>query len=134
MRGWFGGSSTEGALSVEDDDLVVVAESGDEAQASSAALSSPSWRKDDEVVLRHVLILPDDRVAEASDIAALDGYLCRRLGPDPADDSAEVIALSRVQMIDAMHLSQERSRMASLGSRCGGEVVGWQVLQRPSRV
>ena len=42
-----------------------------------------------------------------------------------------VLVLARVQLLDAMHLSQERSRMASLGSRHGGFAREWAVLQRP---
>jgi hypothetical protein len=36
-----------------------------------------------------------------------------------------------VQLIDALHVSQERSRMAGLTQRLGGSAAGWQVLQPP---
>jgi len=129
LRDRFGASDQVRPLHVDDPDLIVVAESADEAQASSAALASTAWRPDDEVVLRHVLRVPAAHLDDVSATAALDGYVC-----EPLDAGDPVtIAVARVQLIDAMHLSQERSRMASLGSRRGGHVVGWQVLQRAPR-
>lgn len=133
-----------------DEDLPVVVACTDDAASSSALLESSSWRPDDQVVVRHVLVLPTDRVAEATGLAALDRY--QVLDPTVLDDAAisdpgisdpgisdpalpaghGLVVLARVQLLDALHLSQERSRMASLGSRHGGRVVGWQILQRPS--
>ncbi|UVF80528.1 hypothetical protein [Gordonia mangrovi] len=126
-----------GLTGVDDPDLIVVAESGDDAVASSAALASSAWRAGDEVVLRHVLRLPERRVADAIATAALDGY--RPVDPSADDDSSAdtagtgevIVLLARVQLLDAVHLSQERSRMASLGSRHSGEALRWQVLQPP---
>ncbi len=139
VRNLFRHGAVDDPLDCADTTLVVVAESGDEAAASSAVLATSAWRADEEVVLRHVLQLPAQRVSDAVATAALSGY--RRLdsgpdaGPDVADantaDPTVTVLLARVQMLDAVHLSQERSRMASLGSRHGGLVVGWQVLQRP---
>ncbi|GAB90435.1 hypothetical protein GORHZ_102_00620 [Gordonia rhizosphera NBRC 16068] len=139
MRNLFRPAAVDEPLDRADTSLVVVAESGDEAEASSAVLATSAWRVDEEVVLRHVLRLPAQRVPDAVATAALSGY--RRLdsgpdvGPEVADanmaDPTVTVTLARVQMLDAVHLSQERSRMASLGSRHGGLVVGWQVLQRP---
>ncbi|MCZ4534943.1 hypothetical protein P9A14_14925 [Gordonia hongkongensis] len=114
----------------------VVARSDDDAIASSVALDASSWRAADEVILRHVVEVPSDRRADAAAVAALDGYESvddERWGPRPAprDDRLVVLVLARVQLLDAMHLSQERSRMASLGSRHGGFAREWAVLQRP---
>ncbi|ATD71442.1 MULTISPECIES: hypothetical protein [Gordonia] len=128
-----GGTAPLGLL----DEVVVVAGSDDDAIASSVALDESSWRGEEEVILRHDLELPADRVSDAAAVAALDGYEVvgdDRWGPRPeaGDDRLEVLVLARVQLLDAMHLSQERSRMASLGSRHGGIARRWSVLQRPA--
>ncbi|WP_308221071.1 hypothetical protein [Gordonia sp. ABSL49_1] len=133
LRSRFGGAGPVAPLSVDDADLVVVAGSDDDAVASSTALAESSWRPDDEVVLRHILRLPVHRSAEAVSIAALDGYVRVEQGGGSisGDDGHALVVLARVQQLDAMHLSQERSRMASLGSRHGGVALCWHVLQRP---
>lgn len=113
-----------------------------------------------EVVLRHLLVIPPDAVDEVVATAAQDHYVRvdhSRLdepGPEPGpartDTDAglegfdpEVVAdapnategrvtllLARTQLIDAMHCSQERSRVAGLAARHNGDVVGWQILGR----
>ncbi|MBD0860053.1 hypothetical protein IA539_02350 [Gordonia sp. zg691] len=118
------------------DDVVTVAGSDDDAVASSAALDASSWRSEEEVILRHDLELPPGRLDDAVAVAALDGYEVisdGRWGPAPAASAAgyAVVVVARVQRLDAMHLSQERSRMASLGSRHDGVARSWAVLQRP---
>jgi hypothetical protein len=42
---------------------------------------------------------------------------------------ARVLVLQRVQVLDALHCSQERSRMAGLAQRRGGVALGWEALQ-----
>ncbi|MGC5256848.1 hypothetical protein ACPXCG_10890 [Gordonia sp. DT218] len=137
MRQRLSGRGSGGApLGVDDADLIVVAESDDETVASSAVLDESAWRAGDDVVLRHMLRVPAARADDAVATAALDGY--QRLDDDAlgrtvaggADDTV-VVVLARRQTLDAMHLSQERSRMAGLGARHGGTVLRWQVLQRP---
>ncbi|WP_373290006.1 hypothetical protein [Longimycelium tulufanense] len=41
------------------------------------------------------------------------------------------LVATRVQMLDALHCAQERSRMAGLAQRLGGEALGWDALQTP---
>ncbi|MEE3852411.1 hypothetical protein VZC37_18875 [Gordonia sp. LSe1-13] len=135
------GRRHQDALDTDAAELVVVAESDDDAAASSVVLDRSSWRPEDEVVLRHVLRLPASRLDDAVATAALDGYTSVVVDQRTTDTNAEptgdgesglvVVHLARVQMLDAVHLSQERSRMASLGSRHRGVVLRWQVLQRP---
>ncbi|MGV9710237.1 hypothetical protein ACWDTI_06185 [Gordonia sp. NPDC003424] len=151
LRERLGGGPGDGGIDVADTGLIVVAESVDDAAASSTVLAASAWRPEDQVVLRHALRLPADRVADAVATAGLDEY--RRVdtpahpfpdtgasgesvafgasGVSGASGSDVVVVLARVQLLDAVHLSQERSRMASLGSRHGGSVIGWQILQRP---
>ncbi len=111
-------------------DLVVVAASFDDAEASSTALArATGWRSEADAVLRHHLRIPAQEREQVCAIAAQDGYL-----PDPRTDSSspdglEEVILQRVQVLDALHLSQERSRMAGLAQRHNGTADGWDALQ-----
>lgn len=129
-----GKRKTNAELSVDDPDLVVTAECFDDAVAASTTLSDSDWREDEESVLRHLLVVPAGEVPNAVGLAAQDHY--RRVVPPSMDQESaprngELIALARVQLIDALHVSQERSRMAGLAQRHGGTVLAWQVLQPP---
>ncbi|MFT4127760.1 MAG: hypothetical protein QM662_16220 [Gordonia sp. (in: high G+C Gram-positive bacteria)] len=123
-------------LTVDDPALTLIVQSTDDAVSSATALASSTWRPGLQIVLRHVLSLPPARVAAAVEVAALDRYtqLPAQTGPKfpgvHAGLGRELVVLARVQELDALHLSQERSRMASLGSRHGGSALGWQVLGR----
>jgi hypothetical protein len=127
------------------DDLVVVASSFDDAEACSRALERSSagpspWKEADDVVLRHHLLLPSGTVEDAAAIAAQDGYALGAasvdpsvtLGPVPEVVNGVPVVLERVQVLDALHCSQERSRMAGLAQRRGGVVLGWEALQPAS--
>ena len=118
----------------------MVAASFDDAEACSGALeraadTAPRWEAGAEVVLRHHLRLPVGAVDGAVALAAQDGYT---VGSAPgnlpaagADEGRVAIVLQRTQVLDALHCSQERSRMASLAQRAGGTAVGWDALQPP---
>ncbi|MBJ8341767.1 MULTISPECIES: hypothetical protein [Antrihabitans] len=114
-------------------DLVVVASCFDDAEACSAALqraveTEPRLDPDAELLLRHHLFVPERAVSRVSEIAAQDGYL-------PAEpvlsnpDGLTAVVLQRVQRLDALHCSQERSRMAGLAQRHDGHVAGWDAMQ-----
>ena len=112
---------------------MITAESFDDAAAASTTLSASLWRSDDQAVLRHLLVVPRGEVEEVLALAAQDHY--RRVSADVPDTvevgpGQEFVALARVQLIDALHVSQERSRMAGLAQRHEGTVLAWQVLQR----
>jgi hypothetical protein len=82
-------------------------------------------------VLRHHLLLPAERIAEAARILAQDGYVLR----DVREEGTRVLVhVSRVQLLDALHCAQERSRMAGLAQRLGGDALGWDALQAPAPV
>lgn len=117
-------------------DLVVVASSFDDAEAASATLAraastAPRWDASAQAVLRHHLVLPDDQVADAVAVAGQDGYVAAE--PVPLPDvhvpDGRVLVLQRVQVLDALHCSQERSRMAGLAQRREGTALGWDALQ-----
>ncbi|MEV6900227.1 ribonuclease E inhibitor RraB [Amycolatopsis sp. NPDC051372] len=115
------------ALTPDAPGLVIVAEAFDPAVADSAVLTnSPGWVASAPAVFVHHLSLPPERVAEAAAILAQDGWELREQGPD--GDRVLVHAL-RVQVLDALHCAQERSRMAGLAQRLGGDALGWDARQ-----
>lgn len=123
LRDWLR-RQDEPALSIDDPALVVVVEAFDIAEADSAALArSPQWRADEPAVLRHHVRIPADQVERARELLSPDGWVLV---------AGDISHISRVQKLDALHCAQERSRMASLAQRLGGEALGWDALQ-PAR-
>lgn len=112
-------------------DLVVVAASFDDAEACSAALGrSGNWTADQPVVLRHYLRVPAAQRDAVQVIAAQLGYDTGSSGETASSsEDADALILRRVQILDAVHCSQERSRMTAVAHRHGGEVLGWDALQ-----
>ncbi|NKQ56529.1 hypothetical protein HFP15_26990 [Amycolatopsis sp. K13G38] len=107
--------------------LAVVAEAFEIGEADSAVLArSHSWRENEVAVLRHHLSLPAGRVAEAGGLLAQDGWELRTVSE--SEGTSRLHAL-RVQHLDALHCAQERSRMAGLAQRLGGDSLGWDALQ-----
>ena len=132
--GWFRrlfSRSTAERLDPTREDLVIVASCFDDA-----ARTSPVWTAASDVLLRHHLLLPAHEVEDAAAVAAQDDY---EVGPAagfsdsdgyrPHVDDGVPLVLQRVQVLDALHCSQERSRMAGLAQRRGGAVLGWDALQ-----
>jgi hypothetical protein len=131
VRMWrrlFGGSARE--LDPLRDDLVVVASSFDDVEACSTALDRASaLNREADAVLRHHLRLPAGQIEAACEIAGYDGYE-RAEADAPAEDLVPII-LQRVQRLDPLTCSQERSRMAGLAQRHDGVADGWDALQPP---
>ncbi|SIS20823.1 hypothetical protein [Williamsia sterculiae] len=135
LRRLFRRDRAEDDLDVDDPSLVVVAVSDDPAASSGAVLEASAFVADRQAVLRHVLVLPDRSVDAVLDLAAQAGYrptdvLPPALGAD-LDAGSRCVVLARPQLVDALHCSQERSRMAGLTARHDGEVLAWEVLQAP---
>ncbi|MGZ4518986.1 MAG: hypothetical protein ACXVX9_04970 [Mycobacteriaceae bacterium] len=123
------GSPTAEQLDPNRTDLVLVVRGFDEVEACSASLMrAVAWRQDDPAVLRHHLRLSADAVVEAIRVAAQEDYLPVEGGPGVDG----VLILQRVQQLDALHCSQERSRMVGLAQRLGGEFLGWDGMQAPA--
>jgi hypothetical protein len=122
--------SKEPELSLDTPDLHVVVKAFDPVQSDSSALAgSTAWAAERPAVLRHHLLLPSERLAEAARIVAQDGWELREVG----EESGHVIAHAlRVQRLDALHCAQERARMAGLAQRLGGHTPGWDALQPPA--
>jgi hypothetical protein len=106
--------------------LNVVAQAFDPAEADSAVLArSPRLRPGERAVLRHHLVLPEGQVETARALLAQDGWDLRVVEPgDPCRLHAR-----RAQLITALSCAQERSRMAGLAQRLGGDALGWDCLQ-----
>jgi hypothetical protein len=133
------GSGAVARLDPADPDLVVVVASFDDAEACSAALArgadpghSPvPFAVDAPALFRHHLRLPAEQVPAVLALTAQSGYT-RGVSTEVADESGTPLTLQRVQVLDAVHCSQERSRMASVAQRHGGTALGWDALQ-PAR-
>lgn len=120
-------------ITPDDPGLVPVAGSSDDAVASSAVLdAAETFDPEAQSVLRHLLELPSGQVEEVLRLVGQDNYVrvpdSGVLGHGPG---CELVAVARVQQIDALHVSQERSRMAGVTARHGGQALLWQVLQIP---
>nr|WP_083883898.1 hypothetical protein [Nocardia higoensis] len=114
-------------------DLVVVAESFDDAEACSTALDrADGLDAARPALLRHHLRVPADRVQRVCEIAAQDGYAPVPGSPTPEGEWMRLV-LWRAQPVDALRCSQERSRMAGLAQRNDGHADGWDVMQPPGR-
>ncbi|MFE3545636.1 hypothetical protein ACFXK0_21950 [Nocardia sp. NPDC059177] len=132
VRMWrrlFGGHAE--ALDPARADLIVVASSFDDVESASTALDrATELDREAEAVLRHHLRLPAEQLDAACEIAGYDGY--RRAGTSAeAVDGLVPVVLQRVQVLDPLSCSQERSRMAGLAQRHDGVADGWDALQPP---
>ena len=109
----------------DDGSLTVLLESRDPAAADSAVLAEATARGVDveqPLLVRHTLLLPDDAaLGVAQELLAQDGYRTTVL----ADGPPLQVRAWRTQVLTAMSASQERSRMAGLAKRLGGDVDGW---------
>ncbi|MFD0362536.1 hypothetical protein ACFQZZ_13905 [Nocardia sp. GCM10030253] len=109
---------------------MVVATSFDDAEACSAVLArATAWQADAPAVLRHHLRIPAVQIEQVCAIAAQDGYAPAARVDAPSADGLQPVVLQRVQLLDALHCSQERSRMAGLAQRHDGTADGWDALQ-----
>jgi hypothetical protein len=105
----------------------------DPARADSAVLAEAGARGvdlDRPLLVRHHLVaLPDaDAVAEARRLLEQDGWAVV-----PGDGPALAVSACRTEVLTAVSASRERSRMAGLAQRLGGDVAGWDALRpRPA--
>ena len=117
------------ALDPADPSLVVLVQAPDAARADSAVLAEAAERGVDltrPVLVRHHLVgLADAAVERARELLAQDGYAV------VPGDAGTVLAV-RTQVLTALSASQERSRMAGLAQRLGGDVAGWDALGHPA--
>jgi hypothetical protein len=105
----------------DDGSLPVLLTAADPAVADSAVLAASGLDLSAPLLMRHHLLLPVAAVDEAASLLGQDGY---SLAVDGSESIVQVRA-SRTQLLTAMSASQERSRMAGLAQRLGGDVAGW---------
>ncbi len=110
-------------------DLVVLVSAPDAARADSEVLADSGLDLTRPLLVRHHLLLPDAAaVVRAGELLAQDGYQLTVV------EHGTVIHVRawRTQVLTAMSASQERSRMAGLAQRLGGDVAGWDACGPPS--
>ena len=120
------------ALDPADPALVVLVQAPDAARADSEVLAEAAARGvdlDRPLLVRHHLVrLPNaDAVERATELLGQDGYAVL---PSTDGPPLSVVAV-RTQVLTALSASQERSRMAGLAQRLGGDVAGWDALGQP---
>lgn len=121
---------------VDDGSLVLVGTADDPARADSAVLAEMAGAGvdlDARLLVRHHLLLPDaEALGEARRLLAQDGYA---VAAEPVDadfpDGPFAVRATRTQVLTALSAAQERSRMAGLAQRLGGDVRGWDALAPP---
>ncbi len=104
------------------EDLVVLVSAPDAARADSEVLAESGLDLTRPLLVRHHLLLPDTvAVVRAGELLAQDGYQLTVV----EQDAVVHVRAWRTQVLTAMSASQERSRMAGLAQRLGGDVAGW---------
>ena len=116
----------------DDGTLELLVEARDPARADSAVVAEAQERGADlsaPVLVRHHLVgLPDQAaVGRAAELLAQDGYALTVVGGPPF-----AVRAWRTQVLTGLSAAQERSRMAGLSQRLGGDVDGWDALGPPS--
>ena len=109
-----------------DPSLVVLVEAFEAARADSAVLAEAASRGVDLVqpllVRHHLVDLPAAALERAAELLGQDGYAVVAAGPG-------LVHACRTLVLTALSASQERSRMAGLAQRLGGDVAGWDALR-----
>ena len=121
-------SPAPAASYVDDGSLAVRVRAPDAAVADSAVLAAAAHAGVDlraPLLVRHHLVgLPDAAAVErAREVLAQDGYRLTVADGPPYD-----VRAWRTQVLTALSASQERSRMAGLAQRLGGDVAGRDAL------
>ncbi len=126
MRLWPRRRDLPPLLEYEDDGtLPVRVRAQDPAVADSAVLAGVDVSA--PLLVRHFLVLPAESVEQARVLLAQDGYRLTAVDPGPPVQ----IRAWRTQLLTPMSASQERSRMAGLAQRLGGDVDGWDASGPP---
>ncbi|GAA4746749.1 hypothetical protein [Gordonia alkaliphila] len=130
VRKWWRKSRVPRDVEVELVGARILARCEDEAAAASSVLAQAAIEGADELLLRHVAVVPGEAVEEFVRRCAVDGYVrAPALPSDPvAPDGAVAVAVARLQKIDARSVSAERALLSSMTARSGGAFGGWAVL------
>ncbi len=108
---------------VDDGTWGVLVTAADPAVADSAVLAAVDLPG--PVLLRHHLTVRDEEaLTSATALLAQEGYAVTLVDPGPPVQ----LRAWRVQVLTALSAAQERSRMAGLAQRHGGDTQGWDAL------
>jgi len=112
----------------DDGTLALILTADDPARADSAVLAAAAASGVDltrPLLVRHHLVgLPDEgAVDRARELLGQDGYVLTVLAGPPY-----AVRAWRTQVVTVLSAAQERSRMAGLAQRLGGDVAGYDVL------
>ncbi len=114
---------------LDDGSLPRIGGSADPARSDSAVVAEIGAAGHDlarPVLVVHLLRLPDElALTEAASLVGQEGYVL-----SATSDGAEGfnVRASRTQLLTGLSVAQERSRMAGLAQRLGGDVDGWEAL------
>lgn len=118
----------------DDASMVLLLTAADAARADSEVLAEAATAGVDltaPVLVRHHLQLPGpDEVETARRLLAQDGYRLT-VTPGTGTTTSYDVRAWRTQVLTALSASQERSRMAGVAQRLGGDVTGWDALGPP---
>ncbi len=121
----------------DDGSFVVLAESCDPAASDHAVLQEAEdagVSLSGTVLLRHLCALPSRAVEAFAAQLLAEGYTTQEIHP-PSGSSQDSdfgdLRADRTVIASGLLVAQERARMASLVTRHGGEVHGWQILAPP---
>lgn len=116
---------------VDDETLRVLGGSLDAAASDGAvlaALAAEGVELERALLVRHRLVLPDQAaVLAVLEIVGQEGYAVRAT---PRPDGGWDTRVSRTETPSGMVLSRERTRMAGLAQRHGGDALGWELCGR----
>lgn len=117
----------------DDGSLSVLGASFDPSRSDSAVvteLSEAGLDLERRLLVRHHLRLPGpDAVAEARRVLADEGYAVAAEPPPPAEQWQA--RASRAERVSGLSLARERTRMAGLAQRLGGDATGWDLCGPP---
>ena len=122
------GRRTQDAVSYDDDDSLQLLITADEAARADSAVLAEAERRGVSLaaplLVRHHLLLPGPaEVERAAVLLGQDGYRLTVTDGQPCR-----VRAYRTQLLTALSAAQERSRMAGLAQRLGGDVTGWDAL------
>jgi len=118
---------------VDDGTFEVVAESFDPASSDVGVLDEAERAGVDlgrPLILRHFVEVPAASSNLAKQRLAADGYEAHESASDRASAGVQMLQLQADRTVSANGLlvAQERTRVAGLVARLGGDVHGWQLL------
>jgi type IV secretory pathway protease TraF len=121
----------------DDGSFVVLAESCDPAASDQAVLQrveDAGASLSGPVLLRHLCALPREAIDAVAAQLLVEGYTVQEVDP-PSERSTDPdmgdLHADRTVIASGLLIAQERARTASLVTRHGGEVHGWQILAPP---